>query len=249
MSLRWICLFLLLVSQTVRAADLDGIITISRLSSENFSLRVKSTYPVIDTVDVDQQKLVSVELDGFSDNVDPGFYNIPRKLIYVVIPEDKKLVLDTKSYSEMISVSLEHDVEIAQAKVHNADSFYVHSSLVPVQKKYGGNLAVIEDISYAGSNRLATISIWPVSYDSSSRSLGHVSDFEVKISFVSSQDVTPKAPVSPVSSNAFLMPLVVNDWDLPVGSESRLDLIIAHESYREALGSFIEFKKSQGRLF
>lgn len=247
MVARWLSLFCFLLAQIGHAApDLGPGFTVTKDSSESFSLNAKSLFPVIENVKSYGDTVVSVKLENFSDIVDEGFYNIPRKIIHVVVPEHKDVIIDVKANAEPIGVSLDYDVELAKPNTHDSNPFYVRRNKLAEQENHSQKLAVIEDVSFAGHYRLATISLWPVSYDVESRKLTHTADFDVQISFIPSPKDEMPAPVSS-ADRSILAPLVINDWNLPGGESSKLDLIIAHEIFRDSLGDLINFKKQQGR--
>lgn len=237
---------LLLTGPTGHAAMLSDDLTLNRVNPDHFSVRVKTPFPVIETVKSPAAQNARISIENYSDTLEAGMHNIPRKTIHVMIPSGKDLIMNATPKTRITAITLENDVEIADRQTHSPDEFRIKAPAAKPKIQYGDSLATIEDISYAGEVRIATISLWPIRYNSKTQRLEHTGDFEVQFAFSPDSKKTAVAPVSS-TNNDFLAPVVLNDWDLPKNSTSNLDLIISHEEFRESLTPFIEFKKARGR--
>lgn len=244
MASKWIViLFLIFCGQASATALHDGI-SVNQISSTELSLRIATPFPELKSINSNQKQTIRVTLENFDSRTEPGMPAIPHKVIHVVVPPNKKIQLGTTIHKNTVRLALSSEIDPTKNDIHNPDDFTPrHPNR---QNSLGKNLAVVEDVSFAGHDRIATISVWPLSYNPANHTLGHTSDFEIKVAFKDAVDSPHTPPVSRSTGGA-LQPLVVNPWILSSEASSRIDLIIAHETYSDSIMPYVEFKKSKGR--
>ena len=238
-----VILFFMFCGQALASTLHDGI-SVNKISSDEFSLRVTTPFPDLKAIRSNDKQSTLVTLENFDSRTEPGMPAVPHKVIHVVVPPNKKILLGTTIHKHTVKFGLASEIDSTKNDIHNPDEFTPRNPRG--QSSLGKNLAVVEDVSFAGHDRLATITVWPISYNSATRTLGHTSDFEIKVAFKDDVDSPTTPPVSRTTSN-LLQPLVVNPWNLSTEPSSKIDLIIAHETYRDSIMPYVEFKKSKGR--
>lgn len=214
---------------------------VNRLEDGGFTLRVDASVASMGVDAHGAQAMSRFVIRGFDDPTPEGAPSVPRAIVHIAIPAGTRPVMVTRPTAEAVVTRLDWPMAHSVIPRHIEPALTIRRDPNAYTRVWGEALATIDNVSYAGSVRLATVSLWPVRYDPRRRVVRHTPSFELQVRFVSA---TVAAPATRGSTAAVVARVVVNPWDVverPVAS--RVDLVIAHESYRDELSHYITFKR------
>lgn len=200
----------------------------------------------LDRVTLSGQEFERASLLGFNGVTEPGFPEVPFTLLQVAVPNGMQLVLAQTVTGAPKIYTLAS--ELAYQDVNPSHAFSLHGveqNRLAYRENYGERLAEVLDVSYAGSVKLATIKFMPVRYEAQSRQLQVTERFEVEIIFQPEEAAWTDPPVGGIPQGAAIS-VVANPRLLQsdFATNTKVDLVIAHTSLREALAPYIAFKRA-----
>lgn len=234
LSIFWVVLVLSVHAMgSVRVVETDASGVTLNFSANGFSERnVTRESKVYREIRVKDFEFIALE----------GAPELPRLSALVMVPDSANVSWSALPSPAEKTIALTSDIafsEMAPSHEHRPasrnDSAYA--------RVYGKNAIEIEEVSYAGTDRLARITFHPFFYDAAKRTLRFRDSLNVRLNFSGGQLSTP--PVGGIRGE--MASLVSVNAPKRAFRDSKIDLIIAHEMYEKTLFSYLEFKRSLGR--
>ncbi len=184
-------------------------------------------------------------LDSILDTA-PGYPEVPFNRIYINVPLGKKIqfeILNPIFQKQKIAYPLN---PLLNEQVHNgtARSFEINTGAY--QKTYGDNLITIEEIGFAGSDKIATLRWSPVKYEAIKNQLVWTESMTLRVKFIESPELLQEKTRIKPTGIASLVAINPGTYLEEQGRGAKTDLLIAHESYRTTLTAFVEWKRQAG---
>jgi hypothetical protein len=191
----------------------------------------------VKTAWLDGAEWSEVIIEGFESTALAGTPDIPSQTLIVRLPEGKGLKEPVITVYNKEGRVLENKLKFREFSSHSVGK----ADLTAYQKVAGEDMAVIEEVSYAGSERFALVKIYPVKYEPP-YVIEIIKKAHIEFQFI---DVAVEPP--PVGKfTGYSKYLAVNP-DLAYVDVNRFDLLIIHESFKEASQRLINFKRMLGR--
>ncbi len=171
---------------------------------------------------------------------------LPRKDFFLSVPDGRDVTISTVSIARSARIPLDAPLLYRAFKLTHAPV----NQEVPIdprlyKRTYGTQVSTVEELSYAGRDRLARIRLEPARYD------GHGIDFleraRIRFDFVPTQH-WEAAPVNG-SEGEIASILAINAKKRAPTEVHKCDLVIAHQGYQnnQELQRLLTFKKMMGR--
>mgnify|MGYP003393499982 CR=1 FL=1 len=234
---------LLLVSVRVNAD-----VRLLEESGEKLVLRMEVPNAELQRVKLKGRNYVTYSLNGFKKTAEPGSPEVPFTKVQLLVPTGMAPVLEVKNRTESQAEYLPWDVAVlSRLPAHDGRGRTVAKELTAYRKVYGVVAVEIEDVSYAGNEKIATLVFWPVRYDARRRMVQRVQLLDVEVSFkpMETQEIPPVAGLPLGIAKYFV--LNHSQFQKEITVNNKVDLVIAHASHQAALKRYIDFKKSRGR--
>jgi len=230
------------------AADALAAVKVTRVGNNELVAELSSEKPSLTAVKLAQRDYTDLKISNTIAELPLGYPKVPFERFVVLVPQGTKAVL---SVADKVSEVLPLTSELAYKELEDSHC-QVGARAAKDEgayggKTYGNEIVDIEEESYAASDRVAVLRYWPVRYNTAQKNLRWTKSAKVTVKFIPTnrREVAPvKSRANSVASYIAINPAAVR----PTNHVSKpVDLIIAHESYREGLTRLIDFKKANGR--
>lgn len=229
-------------------APVHAAVQVLESGQDSVVVEVTSPAPVQTEVTIAGRRYAKLTVDGFASALPPGYPEVPSAQELLALPRGTVLRVEIEQASAQ-EMALRHDLSYAEAAPsHCHGAVKVKRNRPAYRRVYGNNTVKVEEQSFAASDKLARVSFWPVRYDARRRTLTWVPKARVRFHFVPEPALRgEEAPVSG-TANSLAQYLALNPP--PFSQEMigpKVDLIIAHESYRLGMMRYVDFKREHGR--
>jgi len=223
-------------------------LTVVQENDSGVELELKTEQPEISTVFIQKKRYSRLNAVGLKNSLPPGYPEVPSLSELIWIPKGKSPVL-TYEASKIQRLALESDLSYLENRMdHCSPNKPIQRNAKAYRKVYGNIPVEMEEVGHVASDRLVRIRLWPFKYEAALRKLSFVPHLKVKLSFV--EEKNSAQGVLSNHRNSVVQYLVANRKSIPLYKQSdsgKVDLVISHTQYQNALGRYLDFKRAQGR--
>lgn len=174
----------------------------------------------------------------------PGEVDIPFLRFHVQVPLGHSVRVGVLSHRKEKEIKLTTRLAYVDRERNHCRPKKVPMVSRIYEQVYGENWLEVEEVGYVGADRIATIRFNPIYYDPTRNILRLTSEAQVALSFIPEKLSQPAVIKSGGSS---IRGLVINPPPMQKGVNPKIDLILTHPDYLEALTEYIHFKRWRGR--
>lgn len=195
---------------------------------------VSADEPVLTDVTIDAQRYKQLRVAGFSSQSPTGHPEMPSVEFIVDVPRGMTLAYEILERDMDGGTVLESDLAFQhRLPIHGGAPVYASRDAGAYAVSHGTSPVVVGDVSWAATEKLASVRFFPVSYDAPRRALRTTRQLKVHFYFKPTLSLVDDEPPVGGSARSY--------------NAAKRDLLIAHESHKTTLMRYVEWKKSRGR--
>jgi hypothetical protein len=229
-------------------------IKVIRQTSSEVLITVRAAGTVVSDVTLDGQPYSKIRIPGFSSSSDDGFPEIPSLQVLVGVPDGMTLAYDLLESEKDAPVRLPAPLAFQDRMLlHNGKTLFHAKNVAAYNRVFGSSVVEILEQSYATSEKVAVIKFYPIKYDGLDDSYVLTTYSKIRFYFTPIISLTGETPPIGGQRPSILSPILLNDEAATYKnakrnySSKKIDLMIAHETFKSALTRYVNFKKSRGR--
>jgi len=181
-----------------------------------------------------------IRLNNFDHKAEEGAPEVPHLTVRLLVPNGGDFEIEVPPAPAQ-SVTLLREISYAaEIPKHDGHHHPAERNAAAYSKTYGEDLVEVEEVGFAGKDKILAIKIWPVRYEAALKKLALTKQFKVRVTY-------QPGKIEP-DGNSIARYLVLNQAIVKKRIAARkYDLIVAHTNYQMDLFRLMEFKFSKGR--